>query len=124
MIVNRACSQGPENPDPAPSITATIKFNAGDLGLGNYVEIIDIADSVDYISYDSVLVFSDTAFVSSQGGLFTYSTEFDPGEGRLFKIVQTSEITMSGSINTNYTYQNSRSGSESVKDGEETQHLY
>jgi hypothetical protein len=27
MIVNRACSQGPDDPDPAPSITATAKFD-------------------------------------------------------------------------------------------------
>jgi hypothetical protein len=88
MIVNRACSQGPENPDPAPSITATVKFEPEYLQFGNYVEIIDIADSVDYISYDSILVFAETTYVSVQNGLLTYTTEFGPGEGRLFKIAQ------------------------------------
>ncbi len=86
MIVNRACSSNDDG-DPAPSITATIKFDTQDLDLGNYVEIIDIADSVDYISYDSVLVFADTTLASSLGGLITHSTILGPGEGRLFKLV-------------------------------------
>jgi hypothetical protein len=88
MIVNRACSSN-EDGDPAPDITATIKFNTSTLGLGNYVEIIDIADSVNYISYDSVLVFPDTTFTSSTDGQITYSTQFGPGEGRLFKLMKT-----------------------------------
>jgi hypothetical protein len=75
MIVNRACSSN-EDGDPAPDITATIKFNTSTLGLGNYVEIIDIADS-------------DTTFTSSTDGQITYSTQFGPGEGRLFKLMKT-----------------------------------
>jgi len=88
MIVNRACSEGPEDTDPAPPITATIKFEPEYLQLGNYVEIIDIADSVVYCSYDSILVFPETTYVSAQNGLLTYVTEFEPGEGRLFKIIE------------------------------------
>lgn len=86
MIVNRACSQGPENPDPAPPVTATIEFDAANLGLGDFVGIIDLAKSVEYISYDSVLVSADTTYALSRNGVITFSADFEAGEGRLFKL--------------------------------------
>lgn len=83
MLVNRACSDTLGNA--APSITATIKFDATNLGLGNYVEIIDLAtgtDSSDWVGTP------DTTLASSANGQITYVAQFEPGEGRLFKIVE------------------------------------
>jgi hypothetical protein len=84
IVVNRACSSN-EDGDPAPPIAATIKFDTNNLGLGNYVEIIDLAtgtDSSDWVGTP------DTALATSIGGEFTYSANFGPGEGRLFKLVK------------------------------------
>jgi len=86
MIVNRACSQGPTNPDPAPSITASIIFDAEELDLGNYVEIIDLAKGTIFTDWEGT---PDTTFCSASSNIITYSAEFGPGEGRLFKIAGT-----------------------------------
>jgi len=83
MIVNRACSDTLGNA--APSITATIKFDAEELDLGNYVEIIDLAtgtDSADWVGTP------DTTFCSASSNIITYCAEFGPGKGRLFKLVE------------------------------------
>jgi len=86
MIVNRACSRGLENTVPAPPVTATIELDAASLGLGDFVGIIDLAKSVEYISYDSVLVSADTTFALSHNGVITFLADFEAGEGRLFKL--------------------------------------
>ena len=39
MLVNRACSRGPDDPSPAPPVTATVDFRTMKLRMGNYVEI-------------------------------------------------------------------------------------
>ena len=104
MLVNRACSAN-EDGDPAPSVTATVKFNPTNLGLGNYVYIINIADSIDYVDYDSVLFYADTTYSAVLDGTIPFTTILGPGEGRLFKIVQTSQLNLIDTINTNYTYQ-------------------
>jgi hypothetical protein len=91
MLVNRACSRGENDPTPAPSVTATVKFDPSSLGLGNYVYIIDIADSVEYVNYDSVLFWSDTTYSAALNGTIPFTTVLGPGEGRLFKIVQASK---------------------------------
>ncbi len=104
MLVNRACSQGEDDPTPAPSITATVKFDAGNLGW-NYVYIIDIADSVDYVDYDSVAFWPDTTYSAKLNGTIPFTTVLGPGEGRLFKIVGTNQLNLIDTINTNYTYQ-------------------
>jgi len=88
LLVNRACSKN-EDGDAAPSITVTVKFDANNLGLGNYVYIIDIADSIDYVDYDSVLFWPDTTYSANLGGTIPFTTVLGPGEGRLFKIVGT-----------------------------------
>ena len=85
MLVNRACSQGPDNPEPAPSITATVEFKTMNLRIGNYVEIIDLAtntSSSDWVGKP------DTTRTQSILGSITYTTTLDPGEGRLYKITQ------------------------------------
>ena len=106
MLVNRACSQGESNPAPAPSVTATVKFDPTNLGLGNYVYIIDIADSVDYVDYDSVLFYPDTTYSAIlPDSTIPFTTVLGPGEGRLYKIVQASQLNLIDTISTNYTYQ-------------------
>lgn len=84
MLVNRACSKNEEG-DAAPSITATIKFDTGNLGLGDYVYIIDIAtgtDSSDWIGTP------DTTYSGKMpDGTIPFTTVLGPGEGRLFKLL-------------------------------------
>jgi hypothetical protein len=86
MLVNRACSQGPDDPTAAPSVTATVKFDPNTLGLGPYVYIIDIAtgtDSADWVGTP------DTTYSAKLNGTIPFTTVLGPGEGRLFKIVET-----------------------------------
>ncbi len=86
LLVNRACSQGEDDPTPAPSVTATVKFDPTNLGLGNYVYIIDIAtgtDSADWVGTP------DTTYSANLDGTIPFTTLLGPGEGRLFKIVET-----------------------------------
>jgi hypothetical protein len=88
MLVNRACSQGENDPTAAPSVTATVKFDPAALGLGNYVYIIDIAtgtDSADWVGTP------DTTYSATLNGTIPFTTVLGPGEGRLFKIVQASK---------------------------------
>jgi hypothetical protein len=90
MLVNRACNM--DSVTLAPPVTATVKFDPSSLGLGNYVYIIDIADSVEYVNYDSVLFWSDTTYSAEMSdGTIPFTTVLGPGEGRLFKIVGTTE---------------------------------
>jgi hypothetical protein len=85
MIVNRACSRGPNDPGPAPSITATVDFKTMNLRIGNYLEIIDLASNTSISDWTGR---PDTARVESIRGIFTYSTVLKPGEGRLFKLIK------------------------------------
>lgn len=85
MIVNRACSSN-EKGDPAPSVTATIDFNTFKLGMGNHVNIIDLARNTSAFNWVGT---PDTTRVESVRGKITYSTVLGPGEGRLYKIEKT-----------------------------------
>jgi len=72
MLVNRACSQGPDDPTHAPSVTATVRFDPGNLGLGDYVYIIDIADSLRLAGADTGWVgIPDTTYTAKMpdGGI-------------------------------------------------------
>ncbi len=89
MLVNRACSKN-EDGDSAPSITATVKFNPAALGLGNYVYIIDIADSIFFTAVEPDSVWPDTTYSAALSGVIPFTMVLGPGEGRLFKIVGTS----------------------------------
>jgi hypothetical protein len=93
MLVNRACSQGENDPTAAPSVTATVKFDPTSLGLGNYVYIIDIADSLRLAGADTGWVgIPDTTYSARMpDGTIPFTTVLGPGEGRLFKIVGTSQ---------------------------------
>ncbi|UCE66245.1 MAG: hypothetical protein JSU85_15605 [Candidatus Zixiibacteriota bacterium] len=91
LLVNRACSQGENDSTAAPSITATVKFDPTDLGLGNYVYIIDLADSLRLAGGDTGWVaIPDTTYSAKMpDGTIPFTTVLGPGEGRLFKIVGT-----------------------------------
>lgn len=92
ILVNRACSQGETSQNPAPSVTATVKFDVSDLGLGNYVYIIDLADSLRLAGADTGWVgIPDTTYSANLGGTIPFTTVLGPGEGRLFKIVETTQ---------------------------------
>jgi hypothetical protein len=95
MLVNRACSQGEDDPTPAPSVTATVRFDPGDLGLGNYVYVIDLADSLyrDTTTGEWVGVPETTYTAKMPDGAIPFTTVLGPGEGRLFKIVETVKKT-------------------------------
>ena len=95
MLVNRACSQGENDPTPAPSVTATVKFDPSDLGLGNYVYIIDIATGTDA---DDWVGTPDTTYSAALNGTIPFTTVLGPGEGRLFKIVGTSALDQHGDV--------------------------
>jgi hypothetical protein len=108
LLVNRACSQGENDPTPAPSVTATVKFNTTYLGLGNYVYIIDIADSIFFQSYEPDSFWADTTYSAALNGTIPFTTVLGPGEGRLFKIVQTSSIALKDTLsNPGFSYQGS-----------------
>jgi hypothetical protein len=85
MIVNRACSQGPENPAAAPPVIATIDFKTMNLRMGNYVEIIDLATGTNASDWIGT---PHSTRVESIRGAITYTTQFGPGEGRLFKLIR------------------------------------
>jgi parallel beta-helix repeat protein len=103
MIVNRACSQGPDDNSEAPSITATIRFNPTNLGIGDYVYVIDLASGTDSADWEGVPETTYTAKMPD--GYIPFTTIFRAGEGRLFKIAQAPAPYLSGDINTNYVYQ-------------------
>ena len=90
MLVNRACSRGASDSTAAPSVTATVRFNPGVLG-SDYVYIIDLADSLRLAGADTGWVgIPDTTYTAKMpDGTIPFTTVLGPGEGRLFKIVQT-----------------------------------
>jgi hypothetical protein len=83
MLVNRACSQGPGNPAPAPSVTATVDFKTMNLEMGNYVYIINLATNTSAADWMGT---PDTTRAESILGIITYSAVLGPGAGRLFKL--------------------------------------
>ncbi|MEE9552914.1 MAG: hypothetical protein V3W18_01355 [candidate division Zixibacteria bacterium] len=87
MLVNRACNIDSANP--APSVTATIKFDPTNLGLGNYVFITDIAESVFRDTTGEWVGVPNTTYSATLDGTIPFTTVLGPGEGRLFKIART-----------------------------------
>ena len=86
MLVNRACSQGSSDPTEAPSVTAIVEFNST-LNL-DYAFVIDIANDVDS-NWNAIPETTYTAIMPDSNLYFT--TILKAGEGRLFKVVPTSE---------------------------------
>jgi hypothetical protein len=106
MLVNRACSQGEWNPAEAPSITATVHFNVGNLGLGDYVLITDLADSLRHAGGDTgwVGIPRTTYSAKMPDGAIPYTIKLRAGEGKLLKIAATNEVVWSRTIAANYIY--------------------
>lgn len=120
MLVNRACSQGVNDSTPAPSVTAAVKFDANILDM-DYAYIIDLGHSLRHADGDTgwVAIPETTYTATMPDGTIPFTTILGPGEGRLLKIVEASQITLNGSINTNYIYQGQIdiSGSANVSAG-------
>ena len=82
MLVNRACSQGVDDPAEAGSITAIVELNRSALSNPTQLLVIDIADS---ITADWAAV-SETTYTSLYDDKLYFTTVLKAGEGRLFKI--------------------------------------
>lgn len=105
MIVNRACSQGPEDPTEAPPITAvlhldTSMFNSSAL-------IIDIAKSVNHDTANHTwTAVPETTYSGALGGSIPFTITLRAGEGRLFKVVPWDEIPLeTGLSQPGFVYQ-------------------
>jgi len=105
MLVNRACSRGPGDSTEAPPILTTIRFNPTNLGLGDNVYVIDLADSVTFTEGQWQPNPETTYTAKMPDGKIPFTTTFRAGEGRLFKIVGAPAPYLSGDINTNLVYQ-------------------
>ena len=89
MLVNRACSRGLFDSTEAPPVVATTKFSATNLALGDYVYVVDLADSIRHAGVDTGWVaYAETTYTAKMpDGKIPFTTTFRAGEGRLFKIV-------------------------------------
>jgi hypothetical protein len=87
MIVNRACSQGIWDPKEAPPVSASIKLDADNLGLGKNVIISDIANKriFNNITHQWEGVSKATRAHAKKDGTFRYTITLKAGEGRLLK---------------------------------------
>jgi hypothetical protein len=90
MLVNRACSDNYNNP--APPVTATVKFNPSTVG-SNYVLITDLADSVRHAGGDTgwVGIPKTTYSAKMPDGTIPYTITLRAGQGRLIKIAKSSK---------------------------------
>jgi len=104
IVVNRACNV--DSVTLAPDVNCVVRLNPSAVG-SNYVYIIDLADSLyrDTTTGEWVGVPDTTYTAKMPDGTIPFTTVLGPGEGRLFKIVQTSEKELSGNIATQYNYQ-------------------
>jgi hypothetical protein len=94
MVVNRACSQGINDDDEAPSVTATVRLDPTHLGEGNYVYVIDLAHTT---YFDAGLsewkaVPETTYTCLMPDGTIPFTTVLRAGEGRLFKITSAPQL--------------------------------
>jgi hypothetical protein len=88
ILLNRACSQGIFNAAEAPPVTATVKFNRDNLGLGAYLLITDLADTVVDSSGQWVGDPRTTYSATMPDGTIPYTVTLRAGEGKLIKIAQ------------------------------------
>jgi hypothetical protein len=86
MIVNRACSQGEYNSTQAPSVLATVRLDPANLGLGDYVYVIDIANSATFTGGEWRAVPETTYTAKMADGKIPFTTVLRAGEGGLFKL--------------------------------------
>jgi parallel beta-helix repeat protein len=105
LLVNRACSRDDIGTE-APDQHFVLRFNPTTIG-SDYVFINDLAHTVHYDSTahewvgDSLVTYS----AKMPDNKIPYTITLRAGEGKLLKIVPTSQIQLSGTVNTNYTYQ-------------------
>jgi hypothetical protein len=106
MLVNRACSQGENDSTAAPSITATVRFDPRALDW-DYAYVIDLAATLRLAGADTgwVGIPETTYSAKMPDGTIPFTIVLGPGEGRLFMIVGTNEMELSGDIATQYNYQ-------------------
>jgi len=102
MLINRSCSKD-ENGNEAPPVTTIVKFNPT-LGV-NYALITDVAHTVNDTGtgWYGIPETTYTALMPDTNLYFT--TILQAGEGRLFRIVSTSEIVFPDDIDYDYVYQ-------------------
>jgi hypothetical protein len=87
IVVNRACNI--DSVTLAPDVECVVRLNPSAVG-SDYVYIIDLADSVRLAGADSGWVgIPDTTYSAKLNGTIPFTTVLGPGEGRLFKIVET-----------------------------------
>ena len=98
MLVNRACSQGVDDPAEAGSITAIVELNRSALSNSTQLLVIDIADS---ITTDWVAV-SETTYTSLYDDKLYFTTVLKAGEGRLFKVVDADNKDLNNNDNELY----------------------
>ncbi len=87
LVVNRACNV--DSVTLAPDVNCVVHLNPSEIG-SDYVYIIDPADSVYFdTSLSSWVGIPDTTYSAKMpDGTIPFTTVLGPGEGRLFKIVQ------------------------------------
>jgi hypothetical protein len=92
MLVNRACSRGPEDSTEAPPVTAIVRLDPNALG-SDYALIIDIAESVYHDTVaNTYRPVPETTYSGVLDSTIPYTVMLKAGEGRLFKVIPTSEI--------------------------------
>ena len=87
MVVNRACNV--DSVTLAPDVNCVVRLNPSEIG-SDYVYVIDLADSLRLAGADTGWVgIPDTTYTAKMpDGTIPFTTVLGPGEGRLFKIVQ------------------------------------
>ena len=87
MVVNRACNV--DSVTLAPAVNCVVRLNPSAVD-SDYVYIIDLADSLRLAGADTGWVgIPDTTYTAKMpDGTIPFTTVLGPGEGRLFKIVQ------------------------------------
>jgi hypothetical protein len=87
MLVNRACSQGPDTSAEAPSVTAVVRLDPEAIG-SDYALIIDIAKSIDHDTTDHTwTAVPETTYSAVLDSTIPFTVMLKAGEGRLFKVV-------------------------------------
>jgi hypothetical protein len=101
MIVNRACSQGPDTSAEAPEITAFINFNIYSSDDSAYI-ITDIAKGTNAGNWTG---YSEITYSAPLNGSVPFTTTFKAGEGRLFKLEPVPVRNLPGLVTGDTIYQ-------------------
>ncbi len=108
MLVNRACSQGVDDPTEAPPVTAVIKLNPSVVDR-NYAYIIDVAKSINKYSVGGLMHWDpipETTYSALMGQTIPFTVTLKAGEGRLFKVIPAPNLTdLSDGIDSALVYE-------------------